>query len=804
MKREKGRDGKGIFLICALFATTLISIFMIGAAKNLHESLFVVKKFLGERKAYWAAQAGQAYAIWRMHGDKSWPFSGTLKDNDFGTYKVSESRIGDVVKIHGKSGEGDSEFFIVFSNSKTPKGDYSTIVPEGFEDDDDLRYFSYNTLSSSGDSGNYVSEIIETAEKPFSRKTVISRPGVYIAADGRSGAYRSALEKMVIIESSEQYTGGIYSGGDIEVNLKGENAIMSIVQASTGKPDVFCKGAFSVGRTSLNQASKKTKFPVQLADGTVYYRSDVKIDDKVTNKVYSSMKSSDRNSFKRKYGLNIDKYSASNEFPVADWNSITKKAKKNFKLEIETGTYAAIYNNESEKYDLYYIEHYSRSEDAVDSIAEKLNEMMPDGETGNSTETYLKKAFGQNSRRITDSKALSIETVESGGAKAPLIHVKDDVAVKGDIEGLAFISIDRDGPRKATVEDTEPPADEDPSPGTGQTDDPGGSYGRRSNGYVASAQSLTLKFDSNEKEERLYQKKDNDEIEEISKFTKDPASIYCDGPITVKGRLKGEGQLFGGSSVTFDTGSDLNVISEESEKKYGSSNQIAIYAKGSVRMGYIGMKSNMEMLYEKLKNCMSEKSGNSTYDLERQVLNSKIQLTETDMSNLDPSAKVKRNCTLEELMEKGYGYTERERSSMVRKSIESNMSTSRSRNNRTGMFVYTYRLPKEDKIEVPEQSPSSFKGIIYTCGGFYANMEDYPLTLNGVIVSYGGDPSLTLPGTGDGIDNSSLLGLEPGSIKIDNCSNFTIIYDSTDLNAFITGHKENIIKNFVTVYFNVI
>ena len=49
---------KGVFLIYVLFTAVLITVFLLTAVTNIHNSYFITNKFTGENKAYWAAEAG--------------------------------------------------------------------------------------------------------------------------------------------------------------------------------------------------------------------------------------------------------------------------------------------------------------------------------------------------------------------------------------------------------------------------------------------------------------------------------------------------------------------------------------------------------------------------------------------------------------------------------------------------------------------------------------------------------------------------------------------------------------------------
>ena len=160
-------------------------------------------------------------------------------------------------------------------------------------------------------------------------------------------------------------------------------------------------------------------------------------------------------------------------------------------------------------------------------------------------------------------------------------------------------------------------------------------------------------------------------------------------------------------------------------------------------------------------------------------------------------------------MRKYYGFSERESRDYIEEIVRINA-------------VYKddkYTMPKSaDDIEVNEKQPSSFSGIIYACGGFYCNPgNDNDLIINGILVSYGATPQEEhQPGSGYGLNEDDLLTIKDdkghtiidfkekyGAIKIQNCKNFSIVYNSTDLSNFLelcSGDKLPI--NLTCVYYN--
>ena len=122
-----------------------------------------------------------------------------------------------------------------------------------------------------------------------------------------------------------------------------------------------------------------------------------------------------------------------------------------------------------------------------------------------------------------------------------------------------------------------------------------------------------------------------------------------------------------------------------------------------------------------------------------------------------------------------------------------------------------------NEIDVNAKNPSSFSGIIYACGGFYCNPgTGNDVVINGILVTYGADPKSGLPGSGNGLNDDDLLEIkdkdgetiynfekDPGAVIVDNCRNFSIVYNSTDLSNFLelcSGNKLPV--NLTCVYYN--
>ena len=100
------------------------------------------------------------------------------------------------------------------------------------------------------------------------------------------------------------------------------------------------------------------------------------------------------------------------------------------------------------------------------------------------------------------------------------------------------------------------------------------------------------------------------------------------------------------------------------------------------------------------------------------------------------------------------------------------------------------------------RSSSSFSGLIYACGGFTCDAKESNVVINGTIVTYGAEPSSSSPGSGSGLNKDNLLQLSAGDIQINNCKDFSIIYNSTDFASFVSKYSSEKPINLSNIYCN--
>lgn len=405
---------KGVFLIYVLFTAVLITVFLLTAVTNIHNSYFITNKFTGENKAYWAAEAGLQYCEYKLKKDLSWPFldKNNLGNNatgteQFGKFKVTSSleNGGKGYYIHGVDEKDEEEFHIYFAQKKSEND--TNLVPSTFPNESkQLSYCSYNSINqetllnfTKSNKIGYSDVEYTVSDSPLYKTTIIN-PGIYIISDGRCRGYKTAIEKMFVADYGNTYGGGIYAGGNIKINIAYPVSRFKINQVSNSRPKVYCKKNFEIWRSTgwntgwngvrnnpFYQAiyDKGCPFPLNIADGTLYlsnnpYQFNVYSCAHYMNSQIATNNgnaSNGNNNLKQKYGINVEEYKDSDDslFPQVTWNdveTIKKKEEDSVTLDgkkaltnIPTGSYLAIFNDdEGEKqYELVHIPYNLLSED---------------------------------------------------------------------------------------------------------------------------------------------------------------------------------------------------------------------------------------------------------------------------------------------------------------------------------------------------------------------------------------------------------------------------------------------------------
>ncbi|MBR0518568.1 hypothetical protein IJJ97_02130, partial [bacterium] len=294
----------------------------------------------------------------------------------------------------------------------------------------------------------------------------------------------------------------------------------------------------------------------------------------------------------------------------------------------------------------------------------------------------------------------------------------------------------------------------------------------------------------------------------------DTTMLYTKGYVSINGKLSGTGQILSSGSIYFKAGSQLNTAKSyttyvPTNTSYGPpvlqktitipSSKLALYSKGTIQMGNPEGKGNLTALYEKLKDVFKEKSARTYTSLINNALNTEVEITQEDKKRVSIDFDDEK-ILLKDCMTKYYGYTLTESKIFLDNIVRKNAYMTIDKLGK----IY-YNMPKDTKnIKIECQSPSSFSGVIYACGGFKCNAEYNDVTINGVLVTYGAEPNY-IPGNGNGLNKNELLDIKTyGGIEVENCNNFSVIYTSSDLNSFmkLCGEKKPV--NLTQIYYNIL
>lgn len=928
---------KGVFLIYVLFTAVLISIFLLTAVKDMHNSFFLTKRFSGDNKAYWASLAGIEYCQYKIKNDVCWPFlkKDVETDNEqFGNFNVTIKKQGsDGYFIHGKSEKNIEEFCIYFSKKNSSKisdeakklegsNNEISIVPDNFPNDvKDLSYCSYNSmtqaeilkpklgLSSSNDNedeGNEDYACINLIVSKNNHKAKVTFPGIYIVSDGRSGGYRSVIEKMFIVDNNNTSPAGIYAGGNININLLGNNSTFKISQTSNLKPEIYCKKNMTVTKQALTvEDHEKYIIPMSAhSKGTIYFGQDSEfqlndyIDSKNENSFSTNGTSGEYTNFNKQYGINLDTYTEAKDrlFPELPWNKVENNvAKKITFKDIPSGSYVAIYEDLTglsdkltthfksryEGYDGGYVlvrldNNYLKTngefdkkkfEDDLKKAKEEKERLIkngtikeanshmetrtatgtnPDGSTY--TYTYQEKVYDPEGNDLTaiknSDRGIIIELLKTMHGVTGA-NYKDDyencqdyiicsnkkyeecyAETKGvfDIKTVKLQNVNADELKSET--DKTPVITLNKSVKTDNFSL--FTLTREKNGDFTEdkTKSTDLIFGTKNRGtselnllETRYSENSNEDQEEISSLIANPnaVTLYTTGDSLISGKLSGTGQILSNGYTYFKAGTQLNIDdTNNANKKFTS--KIAVYSKKDIQMGVPEGKENSNILKQQIKNVLEDisESNYETYspssmvthvlyfnikqsdlmsDSARYGVDEKLLPPATPPGGPSGGSNPNGNSshsngnhyiTLSDYMTKYYGFSYREKQDYISNIVQNNIY--KNKNN-------YYKIVGKDDITIFDyQAPSGFSGIIYTCGNFKTNAINSDLTVNGIIVAYGGSPGKS------GSDGSP--GKSGGNILLDGCKNFTLTYNSTDIDNIRRLCYEAYPINLTCVYYN--
>ena len=858
------RNKKGILLIYVLFISVLISIFLLTAVGNMNNSFLTTNIFTGENKAYWAAESGIQYCEYKLKSDIGWPFLTNKEYTEkFGKFTITSKKDGENgYYVHGKTDKRE-EFCIYFSKKEKKIAELNNIttyniIPDKFPSDPkSLSYCSYSSITKSdkenllngatNNNDNTEKELI-VSKSPVEHKIMIISPGIYIVSDGRCGAYRSVIEKMLIADNSNGFNAGIYAGGNINITMSGHNSTFAVSNIANSKPEVYCKGQIKITRNGHSNSNSKYVFPISMENGTIYYgnRNSFNICDKIENGINESTTKITNNEFKRKYGLNLEEYSASKDdlFPKIQWEQVEKirknqesKEDKNGKPIIKypkSGSYFAILEDSNE----YILCNLSKNYiEEGEFSTKKFNDDLDNADA--SLEEKRKEIREKYSEPIRDKYGNIIDYVLTAEGHILIDKTLTDKALINqlikNVNGLSDdADVDKyiiDSQKTNSIFSIETEKNEFFEDNDEEDDDnhhkdkvkaqkaqfipkitlkksiemvPETISNEEYFNLIALTKNNEGKFDINQsvKTELIFQDQTNElpvkKGEDDSLIPdKTMTMLYTQGSVYINGQLSGNGQILSCGNIYFKAGTRLNTNLSGEE----ANNKIALYSKGSIIMGVPEGKGNLTDLYTKIRKALAGESAMYTTTIVNRALNSTVEQTDlTDKEKKRLSKSNKGDISLKNCMMKCYGYTSREAKNFIENIVQKNAYT---------LYNYynsIYYMPKkEEDITIESQNPSSFSGVIYSWGGFKSNAEYKDVIINGVLVTYGANPDYQ-PGSGKGLNeaNSADNDIKNGGIKIENCENFKVMYTSSDINTFMKLCKQEKPIGLTKIYQNVL
>ncbi len=455
---------KGIFLIYVLVTAVLISIFLIGAVENMHNSFFLTNKFTGENKAYWAAESGLQFCEYKLKSDLSWPFN--TKTSSEGTEKFGKFTIttkyeneNNGYSVYGTSEDGEEEFCIYFSNNPSKKTNdlIADLVPSAFPNEPkNLAYCSYNSIDKKQLESIYQKKKLEYSQVSFKVSkspeyiAVITTPGIYVVSDGRCRGYRTILEKMLIADNSNTIGGGIYCGGDLNIGITGSNNRFKVNQISNSRAEIYCKQDVNISRNNdwinaplqfTNPTNLKYLFPFFIGDGTLYLNNapyKFELAEAIHNGKNHGIErisnygntNKENETFKQKYGLNIEPYKNSfdSTFPKISSHDIQQMKASESPTPIDAGTYCAIKSEDDNGTYIFCYLPINFLDDDYQLNENLLNKAM---KTGSNIDTESKTAI-KNSKDIIDSIIINRNQYKFGSPmykslSGQLSDAKDDL-----------------------------------------------------------------------------------------------------------------------------------------------------------------------------------------------------------------------------------------------------------------------------------------------------------------------------------------------------------------------------------------
>lgn len=754
---------KGTLLIYILFVVLFVTVFLTAATFTMINTSFLTKKMVSENQAYWAATSGLEYVSNRLKSNINWPNGESLSGGEvsFGNYKITEKKEGDCYIIKGVCGEPNSEnyaeFRVAFSNYAG-----SSIVPNSKPYG--VEYYSYNNASIEKVLRDV---IVSDTGKTEERSVTISPRGIYVVVDAQANASRCVIEQLLQVAANDGFDAAMYAGGNIDIGLYGEEAGFSVSQKGGDRPSICTNGSFSLKR---DQAYTGGGTGCNLNDGTIYYKTNCEIFGQDVK---------EEAGLRRKSGILLNQMKEDLNFPRVSWGKImesvsvppaSSKDDGFFEVSVgntgaasavmKAGTYVLIKDSAAPKgYSLFRFNNKG-NQAFVDSDGNWLpNSPLAGMNSGNYSTNFENLGAEKVDWRKREAQT---QTNDDGGVTLlspeympimqlgtdsngnPLLDLKGTVHVRDNesATGLTLIALEPEGAGFKPLKTGVPQLRFSP---------------------------ILSSFGNNPIENPQPPPPPPDFFGDNFTASQLRATLSSEGPIIVKGRLRGVGRLVTGDDVSFETGSGVMGTYGEQEDRF------AIYSKGSVKMTTLS-QPDTGITVEIVKQAISGLSGGSEMEIYLKAIEKTFPYTLPKQT--EETRTVKQH--LSEL-----GYTNSEISGILLKSIQINAKYQYDRQEHGPPRVKNITIPNEPYLPIPP--PSSFKGVIYAWNDFIARSNNEVVgssfSLNGVLVAFGGDPENTKMSPGDN---------GHGNILIDNCIDFNLTYDPSELENItkdITGYS---------------
>ena len=758
---------KGVALLYSIILMTLLVMILAIAINQMQHGMFIVKKFYAETKAEWAARAGLEYVAYKMTEDPYWPFGGVQNQTEsFGKYEIKQSHSADKCILRGISTqEKNLEFYIVFKNKVTHEGgDRYSIAGDYFTNSGSpIEYASINSLNiekfeSAASAGNSEGLCFEVKVSNNGHYKYLMPSSIYIAADGRCGAYKSVVERLICVDTSGNIEGGIYSGGSIKTELHGKGAALNVEQLGNGKPQIFAKNNVSIHRDFNAKYSRNIPEvkPCNIGEGIIYYGNDMIISDSSLERT-----SAEEIGFKRKVGGNAVKMQPPlPEYPRLSWDELGSKRPPSV-ANLDSGSYIFIPDPTSGDYNLFYFPTLCLDALAVVPSTEPMEGSVgarPEGDTiyhykeanflskisctqgAYNNNFYINGAkkivpgdFAEANVGLSKKDIISWDMRLVGKIYKPVMMITSsvnllDVTVPGiltKINGLNILAL--------AIESSTSGGDK----------------------YVVSHIHPVLQFNGqfhSVREQMQMLRGENSNPDQVTLYTPKDSSVY------IRGLLGGTGRIVTGS-MAFEASSGLETESD---------NHIAIYAAGDIDVKYVSARqtSTLEHFVEDLVlNAIAGERGELEQIVNR-VLKKRISFKDPHVSGKNNPPLT--NSLLNALVDH-YGYTEGDVRSLIKNNVALNSKISVEI---SGFKTYTVCnvSANRDSLVLYSRAPSSFKGVIYTWGNFYTDADYGDFVMQGALVAFGGDPASDSPGQNG-----------RGNITLNDCTDFRIVYDPAEL-----------------------